>query len=214
MQNIPKIWCIPQLFVTLQSKTKNKMKQEINPKDTNRAIAFELWTKSPMPMVTLTKTFDVTRLYKVSRRHGLKFNMLLCWCIGKAASGIEEFYMLPQNGKLYKYDRMAINVIVDNIKGGLSFCDVAVNDDLEQFNANYLHLTETISQTCQDILDDEAVIVGTSAVTGTELDSIVNQYSGIYTLLPIPSRPDGRLTRHPIPGRTAKDNQHDIKNYV
>ena len=27
---------------------------------------------------------------------------------------------------------------------------------------------------------DEAVIVGTSAVTGTELDSIVNQYSGIF----------------------------------
>ena len=156
------------------------MKQEINPKDTNRAIAFELWMKSPMPMVTLTKTFDVTRLCKVSRRRGMKFNMLLCWCIGKAASTIEEFYMLPHNGKLYKYDRMAINMIVDNIKGGLSFCDVAVSDDLEAFNANYMHLTETISQTCQDILDDEAVIVGTSAVTGTELDSIVNQYSGIY----------------------------------
>ena len=156
------------------------MKQEINPKDTNRAIAFELWTKSPMPMVTLTKTFDVTRLCKVSHRRGMKFNMLLSWCIGKAASGIEEFYMLPHNGKLYKYDRMAINMIVENVKGGLSFCDVAVSDDLEQFNANYLRLTETIRQTCQDILDDEAVIVGTSAVTGTELDSIVNQYSGIY----------------------------------
>lgn len=128
-------------------------------------------------MVTLTKTFDVTRLYKVSRRRGLKFNMLLCWCIGKAASQIEEFYMLPQNGKLYKYDRMAINVIIDNVMGGLSFCDIAVTDDLEQFNASYLHLTKTISQTCQDILDDEAVIVGTSAVTGTELDSIVNQYT-------------------------------------
>lgn len=156
------------------------MKQEINPKDTNRAIAFELWMKSPMPMVTLTKTFDVTRLYKVSRRLGLKFNMLLCWCIGKAASKIEEFYMLPQNGKLYKYDRMAINVIVDNIKGGLSFCDVSVTDDLEQFNANYLHLTKSIRETCQDILDDQAVIVGTSALTGTELDSIVNQYCGQY----------------------------------
>ena len=120
-----------------------------------------MWMKSPMPMVTLTKTFDVTRLYKVSRRRGLKFNMLLCWCIGNAASPIEEFYMLPQNGKLYKYDRMAINIIVDNIKGGLSFCDLAVTDDLEQFNANYLRLTETISQSCQDILDDEAVIVGT-----------------------------------------------------
>ncbi len=154
------------------------MKQEVNPKDTNRAIAFELWTKSPMPMVTLTKTFDVTRLCKVCRR-SKKFNMLLCWCIGKAASGIEEFYMLPHEGKLYRYDRLAINVIVDNVKGGLSFCDVAFNDDMEQFNATYLHLTETISQTCQDILDDEAVIVGTSAVTGTELDCIVNQYSGI-----------------------------------
>lgn len=157
------------------------MKQEINPKDTNRAIAFELWMQSPMPMVTLTKTFDVTRLYKVSRRLGLKFNMLLCWCIGKAASKIEEFYMLPQNGKLHKYDRMAINVIVDNIKGGLSFCDVSVTDDLEQFNADYLHLTKSIREACQDILDDQAVIVGTSALTGTELDSIVNQYSGIFT---------------------------------
>ncbi len=157
------------------------MKQEINPKETCRAMAFELWMQSPMPMVTLTKTFDVTRLYKVSRRQGLKFNMLLCWCIGKAASKIEEFYMLPQNGKLYKYDRMAINVIVDNIKGGLSFCDVSVTDDLEQFNADYLHLTKSIRETCQDILDDQAVIVGTSALTGTELDSIVNQYSGIFT---------------------------------
>ena len=168
------------------------MKQEINPKDTKRAIAFELWTKSPMPMVTLTKTFDVTRLCKVSRKRGMKFNMLLCWCIGKAASTMDEFYMLPQriqrdNGtsemdwKLYRYDHMAINVIAENVKGGLSFCDVAVTDDLEQFNANYTHLMETITQTCQDILDDGAVIVGTSAVTGTELDCIVNQYSGIFT---------------------------------
>ena len=157
------------------------MKQEINPQDTNRAMAFELWMKSPMPMVTLTKTFDVTRLYKVSRRRGLKFNMLLCWSIGRAASKMKEFYILPQNGKLYKYDRMAINVIVDNIKGGLSFCDIAVSDNLEQFNADYLHMTETIRQSCQDILDEEAVIVGTSALTRTELDCIVNQYSGIFT---------------------------------
>ena len=167
------------------------MRQEINPKETGRAMAFELWMKSPMPMVTLTKTFDVTRLCKVSRKHGLKFNMLLCWCIGKTASRIEEFYMLPQrlrvgeqssgiDGKLDKYDRMAINVIVDNVKGGLSFCDIAVTDDLEQFNADYLHLTQTIRQTCQDILDEEAVIVGTSALTGTELDCIANQYSGIF----------------------------------
>lgn len=203
------------------------MKQEINPKETSRAVAFELWMKSPMPMVTLTKTFDVTRLCKVSRRRGMKFNMLLCWCIGKTASRIEEFYMLPHDGKLYKYDRMAINMIVDNVKGGLSFCDVAVCDDLEAFNANYLHLTEAISQTCQDILDDEAVIVGTSAVTSTEArqhrqpvqrhlhQSIpgmgqISQalvQSDFAHLLPVPSRPDGRLARRPLSRRTAEDNQ-------
>ena len=52
------------------------MKQEIDPKNTSRSQAFELWMKSPMPMVTLTKTFDVTRLRKVSRKRGMKFNIL------------------------------------------------------------------------------------------------------------------------------------------
>ena len=156
------------------------MKQEIDPKETNRKEAFEHWMKSPMPMVTLTKTFDVTRLYKLSKQKGWKFNMLLCWCIVKMASKMEEFYLLPENGKLYKYDRLAINMIVNNIKGGLSFCDIASNDNLEEFNANYQYLTQTCSQTCQDMLDGEAVIVGTSALVGTELDSIVNQYSGIF----------------------------------
>ena len=153
------------------------MKQEIDPKETNRKEAFEHWMKSPMPMVTLTKTFDVTRLDKLSKLKGWKFNMLLCWCIAKTASKMEEFYLLPENGKLYKYDRLAINMIVNNIKGVLSFCDIA---SLEEFNANYLYLTKTSSQSCQDMLDGEAVIVGTSALVGTELDCIVNQYSGIY----------------------------------
>ncbi|MGM9687271.1 MAG: hypothetical protein ACI3YI_13770 [Bacteroidaceae bacterium] len=72
------------------------MKTEIKPQDTTRNQAFELWMKSPMPMVTLTKTFDVTRLRVVSRRRNIKFNLLLCWCIGKAANRMEEFYLLPE----------------------------------------------------------------------------------------------------------------------
>ena len=36
------------------------MKQEIDPKDTSRAQAFELWMKAPNPMVTFFKTVDVT----------------------------------------------------------------------------------------------------------------------------------------------------------
>ncbi|MCR5779025.1 MAG: chloramphenicol acetyltransferase [Bacteroidaceae bacterium] len=156
------------------------MKQEINPKDTCRAQAFEMWMKSPLPMVTLMKTFDVTHLYKAGKRLNMKFNMLLCWCIGRAASGIDEFYLLPSQGKLYKYDRLAINVIVDNAKGGISNCDVPYSDDLEQFARDYEALTQKTAATCCDINDEEAIIVGTSAVTGTELDCIVNQYSGIF----------------------------------
>ena len=67
------------------------MKTQVNPKDTSRAEAFELWMSSPMPMVTLTKTFDVSRLCRYAKKHGVKFNMLLCWCIGKAASQVPEF---------------------------------------------------------------------------------------------------------------------------
>ena len=156
------------------------MKQEINPKDTGRAQAFEMWMQSPMPMVTLVKTFDVTHLYKVSKRRGLKFNMLLCWCIGKAASQMDEFHLLPEQGKLFRYDRLAINVIVNNSKGGISTCDIPFNDDLTQFSHEYDALTQKAAETCSDITNEEAMIVGTSAMVETELDCIVNQYSGIF----------------------------------
>ena len=156
------------------------MKQEINPKDTGRAQAFEMWMQSSMPMVTLVKTFDVTHLYKVSKRRGLKFNMLLCWCIGKAASQMDEFHLLPEQGKLFRYDRLAINVIVNNSKGGISTCDIPFSDDLTQFSHEYDALTQKAAETCSDITNEEAMIVGTSAMVETELDCIVNQYSGIF----------------------------------
>ena len=153
------------------------MKQEIDPKNTSRSQAFELWMKSPMPMVTLTKTFDVTRLRKVSRRRGIKFNLLLCWCIGKVASRMEEFYLLPECGKLYKYDRLAINVIVNNKEGGINSCDILYTNDLEQFGQDYMALTQSASTSCQSTFADDAIVIGTSAMTATELDSIVNQYT-------------------------------------
>lgn len=156
------------------------MKQEINPKETSRAYAFEMWTKSPQPMVTIVKTFNVTRLYKFSKKRGLKFNMLLCWCIGQAASRIDEFYMLPEQGRLYRYDRLGINVIVDNVKGGISLCDIPYSEEWEQFRRDYDTLTQSAKTTCQNITDDGAMVVGTSAVLGTEVDCIVNQYTGVF----------------------------------
>ena len=46
--------------------------REVNPKDTTRAQAFELWMKSPMPMVTLTKTMNISRLLRLSKKRDLK----------------------------------------------------------------------------------------------------------------------------------------------
>ena len=156
------------------------MKTEIRPEESNRAEAFSMWMSSPMPMVTLVKTFDVSRLVKVCKRTGMKFTMLMCWCIGKAASEVEEFYTLPEGGRLFRYDKLAINIVVQNVKGGISLCDVPFSDDIEQFNANYLELTRQAANTCESTELEDCIIVGTSALPQTELDCIVNQYSGRY----------------------------------
>ena len=83
------------------------MIQEIDPTQTKRAAAFSLWMHAPMPMITLFKTLDVTPLVRYSRRTGCKFHMLLCWCIGRAASQTEAFYLLPVDQKLIQYDKLA-----------------------------------------------------------------------------------------------------------
>ena len=153
------------------------MKTEVNPQDTKRAEAFELWMSSPMPMVTLTKTFDVSNLVKASRKRRVKFNALLCWCIGKAATQSEEFYILPENGKLFQYDCIAVNVIVNNIKGGINSCDIPYTDDMKGFLREYDTLTKKVSTECKSTFLEDHMIVGTSAMIQTELDSIVNQYT-------------------------------------
>jgi chloramphenicol O-acetyltransferase type A len=154
------------------------MKQEINPQQSVRAEAFNMWMSSPQPMVTLTKTFEVSRLRKTSRKTGIKFTVLLCWCICKAASSIEECFLLPMPGHLYRFDKLAVNVIVLNEKGGITLCDVPYSEDIKQFNADYLEATSLAAKTCKSISIEDAMIIGTSALPHTELDMIVNQYSG------------------------------------
>ena len=153
------------------------MKREINPQETSRADAFSLWMSSPMPMVTLVKTFNVSKIVKYSKRHDMSFNMLLCWCIGKAASKMEEFYLLPENGKLYQYDKLAVNVIVNNKKGGINSCDIPFCEDIRQFQDKYSVLTQSASESCESSFVDDAMVVGTSAMIATKLDCIVNQYT-------------------------------------
>lgn len=157
------------------------MAREINPIDTTRASAYELWMKAPNPMVTFFKTLDVTNLIKVSKKKNLKFNMLLDYCIGKAAAPIKEFYILPVGDKLIQYNTIAVNTIVKNKDGEVSSCDILYTEDLNAFNRDYLKYTTQTAKTCQDRdLSADSMVIGTSAIVDTEIDGAVGMNSGIF----------------------------------
>ena len=155
--------------------------KEVNPQETTRAYAFEMWMNAPMPMVTFFKTLDVSNLLKISRNKRLKFNMLMCYCIGMAASKIKEFYMLPVSSKLMQFDTIAVNTIVANSVGEVSSCDLPFSKNLAQFNSDYLRLTKEVAENCVDHdLSAESMVIGTSALVQYEIDGAVGMYSGIF----------------------------------
>ena len=152
----------------------------IDPKTTTRAEAYTLWMSAPNPMVTFFKTLDVTPLVRLSRKRGYKFNMLLCFCIGKAASEIKEFYTLPVGRELLQYDSIAVNTIVKNKTGKVSSCDVPFSDSLSQLNADYLRLTRAVAESCENHDLTGSMVIGTSAIVDTEIDGAVGMNSGIF----------------------------------
>ena len=198
----------------------------IDPKTTTRASAYELWMSVPNPMVTFFKTLDVIPLVRFSRKHGYKFNMLLCWCIGKAASGIKEFYLLPVGRELLKYDNVAVNTIVKNKTGEVSSCDVPFSDDIAQFNADYLRLTRAVAESCENHDLTDSMVIGTSAIIDTEIDGAVGMNSGIFNnpfiiwgkyhkvffqdnaqaVLSVPPYPNGRRARRTVFAKTAENH--------
>lgn len=156
------------------------MMKEVDPKGTSRAYAFGMWMDAPMPMVTFIKTLDVSRLVRMCRRNGLKFNMLMLWCVGRAASGVKEFYMLPVGRKLIQYDSLAVNTIVADSRGEVSSCDIPFSDDLGQFNSDYLRLTEQVARTCENHDITDRMVIGTSALARYDIDGAVGMYSGVF----------------------------------
>ena len=155
--------------------------KEVDPKQTSRGAAYDLWMQAPNPMVTFLKTLDVTNLVRVGRKRGLKFNMLMDWCIGKAAAGIDEFYLLPVGQKLLRYDSLAVNTIVRNRAGGVSSCDIRFSEDLRAFTEEYLACTAQSAETGRDRdLSTDHMVIGTSAITETELDGAVGMNSGVF----------------------------------
>lgn len=156
------------------------MMKDVDPKGTSRAYAFGMWMDAPMPMVTFIKTLDVSRLVRMCRRNGLKFNMLMLWCVGRAASGVKEFYMLPVGRKLIQYDSLAVNTIVADSRGEVSSCDIPFSDDLGQFNSDYLRLTEQVARTCENHDITDRMVIGTSALARYDIDGAVGMYSGVF----------------------------------
>ena len=153
---------------------------QVDPSQTKRAGAYSLWMSAPNPMVTFFKKLDVTPLLRFSRKTRLKFNMLLCWCIGLAAERVEEFYLLPVSKALMRYDTLAVNTIVKNREGEVSSCDVPMTDDLQAFNRDYLRLTREVAASCRDHDLPDSMVIGTSAITNVEIDGAVGMNSGIF----------------------------------
>lgn len=153
--------------------------REVDPKTTSRAMSYELYIDAPMPMVTLFKTLDITPLVRLSKR-GHKLNMLLCWCALSAAKGVEEFSLLPVGKALVAYDCLGVNVIVNNAQGGLSSCDLPDCPDWRAFEAAYLKLTQRVQASGQEHELPDAMILGTSALPGYDIDGAVNFYNGVF----------------------------------
>lgn len=157
------------------------MAREIDPKRTKRAAAFALWGNAPMPMVTLFKTLNVMPLVRASRKRGYKFNLLMCWCIGRAAARTEEFYLLPVGDRLMQYDKLAVNTVVAGENGEIATCDIPVSDQFAVFSQDYLRLTGEVHDTCRAYeLGEDYMVIGTSALAQYEIDGAVNIYAGFY----------------------------------
>lgn len=155
--------------------------EALDPKDTSRAESFALWSRAPMPMVTLIKTLDVTRPVHLSRRRGVKLNLLLCWCAGAAASRLEEFLLLPAGDRMLRYDRLAVSTVVALPGGGISTCDIPFDPDLRAFEKDYLRLTRAVQDSGRPYdLSEDYMVLGTSALARHDIDGAVNLYAGIY----------------------------------
>lgn len=158
---------------------RRKFMHEIDPLKTNRATSYKLYINAPMPMVTIFKTLDITKLIQLKEK-GYKLNMLLCYCILSAAQKTKEFYLLPIDHKMFQYDQLGISILVKNKKQELNSCDVSYNDNLDAFNSDYLQRVQQVKETCKDLELPDHMIIGTSSLIHHEIDGVINMYSGIF----------------------------------
>ena len=154
------------------------MVKEINPKDTKREAAFDYWKSAAMPMTTICKTLDVSRLISVSQKHKYRFNMMMCWCVSRAAAQMEEFYTLPVGEVLMKYDSLAIGTVVKTLEGNICTCDIPLCYSLDLFSREYLTLTRHVQNTGTSYnLNENYMVVDTTPLIDLDMDGIQSAYS-------------------------------------
>lgn len=155
------------------------MPKEIDPLLTERAASWQLFRSAPMPMVTIFKTIEITNLLRLKSR-GYKLNMLLNYCVARAAQRSPQLKLLPVGDKMLAYDDVGISLIVANIQGGINYCDMPYKANLDAFNSEYLARTQQVRQTCQNCQLDDVMLVGTSALVKYDIDGVINMYSGVF----------------------------------
>ncbi len=153
--------------------------KEIEPRETKRASAYAAWMNAPMPMSSVFKTLDVSGIYRLSRGPVYNFDILLSYCIGKAASQVPEFYSLPTESSMAVYEQVAIRSAVLTKEGYVSSCDVPFSWELQQFIQDYMTLTKLVFETSAPrYLTDELMVIGTIALPDVEIDGACNAYDG------------------------------------
>ena len=112
---------------------------------------------------------------------GTLFSYSIIYVTGLRVATPWLLYLLPVGGELVQYDTIAVNTIVKNRTGEVSFCDILFSEDLEAFNREYLEHTAKVAQSCEDRdLSADSMVIGTSAIVDTELDGAVGMNSGIF----------------------------------
>lgn len=77
-----------------------------------------------------------------------------------------------------------VNTVVTTRDGGITTFDIPVSSALEQFHRDYLKLTGRVHESEETFaLGEDYMVIGTSALTGYEINGAVNIYAGCHNNL-------------------------------
>ena len=140
---------------------------------------FERFIKEKNPAMCVSGCFDVTSIFKLKDKH--RFNVMMCYCVAKAAQNIEEFhYSIGADKKLYFYSNVKINFGVKAKDGIPYWGDVVYNDSFTDFAKEYERVRKYCYQNCKYYQVDNGALLSTSAVTNYPFTSFSIANSDVF----------------------------------